>query len=145
MVMTNDMVSHQGKVERVENHKVFVRFEQKASCSDCQSVAVCPAAKGKDNIVEVSDFTGDFAPNDEVILSGRQSMGRLAVVFAFVIPLITIISAVVCGILLSGSEAIGGLAGLLTLFPYYFILYLLRHKISKKFVFTLSKSPTSIA
>ena len=141
--MTNEYIRHQGIVQRIDNQRVYVRIEQKAACKDCHAGAVCLAADKKEKMIEVSDYTGDFAVQEQVIISVRQSMGWVAIVVAYVIPLVLVIFFVVAGIYVSGSEAGGGLAGLLVLLPYYFFLYLLRDKINKRFDFTLLKAPES--
>jgi len=97
----------------------------------------------KIHLCYLGDYTGDFAVQEQVIISVRQSMGWVAIVVAYVIPLVLVIFFVVAGIYVSGSEAGGGLAGLLVLSPYYFFLYLLRDKINKRFDFTLLKAPES--
>ncbi len=140
-IMTEDYIRHQGKIEKVEKHKVYVRIEQKAACSDCHAKFVCLASDKKDKIIEVNDNSGCYSPQEDVIISARSSMGLFAVVIAFAIPLILVIISIVAGMNTTGNEGIGGLAGLSVLVPYYFILYLFRDKLKKKFIFTLSKIP----
>jgi len=139
--MGKDCIKHQGIVEGIDNQNIIVRIEQKAACKDCHAGSVCLAADKKDKIIEVNDCTGNFVLREEVIVSVSQSIGFYAVVFAYVVPLLLVILSVVAGVYASGSDAIGGLTGLLVLLPYYFVLYLLRDKFKKKFVFSLSKLP----
>ncbi|MDR2916757.1 MAG: SoxR reducing system RseC family protein [Tannerella sp.] len=139
--MTKDYIRHQGKVERIEKHKVYVRIEQKAACSDCHAKSVCLASDKKDKIIEVNDNSGCYSLQEDVIISARSSMGLFAVIIAFAIPLILVIVSLIAGMNTSGNEVIGGLVGLSVLIPYYFILYLFRDKLKKKFIFTLSKIP----
>ena len=137
--MTDEYIRHQGIVERIDNHKVFVRIEQKAACKDCHAGSVCLAADKKEKTIEVSDYSGSYTLQEEVIVSVRQFMGLYAAAMAYVIPLFLVILFVVAGVYISGSEAIGGIAGLSVLLPYYFILYLLQNKMKKRFIFSLSK------
>jgi len=139
--MINELIKHQGKVERIDNQKVYVRIEQKTSCSDCHAVAVCLASDKKEKIIEVIDASGSYGLQEDVFVSIRQSNGFFAVFIAYFIPLLLVVIAVVTGLFVSGDEVIGGFAGLMTLLPYYFILYLMRHKLKRKFIFTLSKIP----
>ena len=137
--MTKEKIIHQGIVERIEKNKVFVRIEQKAACSECHAATVCLVSDKKIKIIEVNDCTGSYAPQEHVLVSGLSSMGFHAVGIAFALPLLLVIISVFAGIILSGSEVISGMTGLLILFVYYFILYLVRDKIKKNFLFTLSK------
>lgn len=139
--MTNNYIEHKGKVERIDKHKVFVRIEQTTACQGCHASPVCLSVNKKDKIIEVNDFSGCFFVQEEVIVSVKQTMGLMAAVIAFILPFLSVILSVIAGIYITGSEAVGGMLGLLILFPYYFILYLFRDKIKKKFVFSLSKIP----
>lgn len=138
--MTKDYIQHQGTVERIEKHKVYVRIEQKAACSDCHAKSVCLASDKKDKIIEINDLSGGYAPHEEVIVSARTSMGFLAVFIAFAIPLFLVIISLIAGMRTTGSEGLGGLIGLSVLVPYYFVVYLFRDRLKKKFIFTLSKT-----
>ena len=140
-MITSDYIYHQGTIERIEKRKVFVRIEQKAACQDCRAGSVCLASDKKEKIIEVMDFSGNFTVREEVIVSIRQSTGLLAASIVYVIPLLFVIIAIVAGRYATGSEVTGGLIGLLVLFPYYFVLYLLRDKLKKSFTFSLSKIP----
>jgi len=137
--MTKGMIIHQGKVERIEKNKVFVRIEQKAACSDCHAAAACLVADKKDKIIEVNDFAGSYALQEHVVVTGHSSTGLYAVVIAYAIPLLAVVISVIAGIFISKSEIVGGLTGLAVLAVYYFVLYSLREKIKKKINFTLSK------
>ena len=137
--MTSDIIIHQGIVERIDKNKVFVRIEQKIACSECNAVSVCFVANKKDKIIEVNDYSGSYALQEEVLVSARSSMGLFAVVVAYGIPLLAVVVAVVVGISISQNEVIGGLTGFLVLVVYYLILYLLRDKIKGNLLFILSK------
>ena len=135
----NDYIQHQGKIERIEKHKVYVRIEQKASCQECHAVAGCLAADKKDKIIAVDDFSDSFTLQEEVVVSVRQSLGLFAVFIAYIIPLFFVIITFVVVLYASDSEVMGGLIGLSVLLPYYYILSLFRDKLKKRFFFSLSK------
>ncbi|MDR1381852.1 MAG: SoxR reducing system RseC family protein [Tannerella sp.] len=136
--MKND-IRHQGIVEKVEKHKVFIRVEQQAACSACHARSACAASEKKDRIIEVDDDSGRYAVNERVLVSVQSAAGFLAVILAFVIPLALVVAALTAGAVRSGSEAVGGLAGLAILIPYYPLLYVFRGRLKKKFIFSLSK------
>jgi sigma-E factor negative regulatory protein RseC len=131
-------IRHRGIVEKVENHKVFVRIEQQAACSACHARSACHASEKKDRIIEISDDSGRYAANEQVFVSIQSTAGFIAVTVAFVIPLALTVAAVVTGA--NQSEGVGGLAGLAVLIPYYLILYVFRDKLKKKLTFSLSKA-----
>ena len=90
-------------------------------------------------VIEIEDYSGKFEINEQVRVCGQYTMGMQAVWLAFVLPLFLIVLFVAIGTFSFRNELIGGLAGLLILFPYYMILHLKRDRLKQKFVFTLSK------
>ena len=137
--MNRDYIRHQGVVEGIESHKILVKITQKAACSDCHVKSVCLSSDSKEKIIEVYDDSGKFSINDDVIVSVQTSLGHLAVFLTFIIPLALVVATIFAGIKISSNEGISGLLGLFILVPYYFILYIFRDKLKRKFVFTLSK------
>jgi sigma-E factor negative regulatory protein RseC len=135
-----DSIRHQGIVEKVEKHSVFVKIEQQAVCSACHARTACLTSGKKEKIIEINDDSGMYAANEPVIVSVQSSVGFFAVLTAFVIPLALVVIAVITGTDKSGSEGVGGLAGLSVLIFYYLLLYVFRDKMKKKFVFSLSKA-----
>jgi Positive regulator of sigma E activity len=144
VIMKKDYLQHQGIVDSIEKNKVFVRIEQKTACSDCHARSACLSSDRKEKVIEVDDDSGQFDLNEEVIVSVQSSMGLYAVVLSFVIPLVLVVLTLFICIKITGDEALSGLTGLLILVPYYFVLYVLRGKIKKHFVFSVSKVHSSV-
>ena len=138
--MTKDYIRHKGVVESIEKHKVLVKILQKTTCSDCHAKSVCLSSDRKEKTIEVYDNSGRFCLNEEVIVSVQSSMGHLAVILAFIIPLTLVVTTIFACLKISGNEGISGLIGLSVLVAYYFVLYFCRDKLKKSFVFTLSKA-----
>jgi sigma-E factor negative regulatory protein RseC len=140
MMAQQNYIRHLGKVERIEKHKVYVRIEQNAACSDCHAQSVCLASDKKEKIIEINDYSESYSLREEVIVTARSSMGLFAVLIAFVIPLLLVIISLIAGLNLSRNEVVGGLIGLSILVPYYLILYFFRDRLKRNFIFTLSKN-----
>lgn len=136
----SESINHNGIIEKIEGDTIFVRIIQQSACSGCHAQSMCSASEKKEKIIEVTDNDpGRFHVNEEVTLSGKSSLGLQAVLLAFVLPLIVVLAAIVAGTYLQWDETTSGLTGLLLLIPYYCILYILREKLKRKFIFTLKK------
>ncbi len=136
----SENISHNGRIERIEDGKIFVRIVQRSACSGCHAKGMCSVADSKEKIIETSDTNpGRFQVGEEVALCGESSLGMQAVLLAFVFPMVVVISAVAVGSCLGWSEEATGLIGLLLLVPYYCILYFFRERLKRKFIFTLKK------
>ena len=130
----SESINHTGFVEKIDGDTVFVRITQQ-----CHAKSMCTASESKEKIIEVPDNSGKFHINEEVQLCGQSSLGLQAVLLAFVFPLIIVFAAIVTGTSMQWEETTSGLTGLLLLVPYYCILYFLRDKLKKRFIFTLKK------
>lgn len=136
----SENINHNGRIEKIENGKIFVRITQRSACSLCHAKGMCGAADSKEKIIEVSDTDpGRFQVGEEVALCGKSSLAMQAVLLAFVLPMAVVIVAVATGSSLGWSEEATGLTGILLLVPYYSILYFFRERLKRKFIFTLKK------
>ena len=136
----SESINHNGRIEKIEGDTIFVRIIQQSACSGCHAKGMCSASDQKEKIIEVNDPNSDkFHVNEEVTLCGQSSLGLQAELLAFVLPLIIVVAAIVAGTYLQWDETTSGLTGLLLLVPYYCILYFLREKLKRKFIFTLKK------
>ena len=127
----SESINHNGIIEKIDGGTVYVRIIQQSACSGCHAKSMCTASESKEKIIEV--------PDEEVQLCGQSSLGLQAVLLAFVFPLIIVFAAIVTGTSMQWEETTSGLTGLLLLVPYYCILYFLRDKLKKRFIFTLKK------
>ena len=128
----SESINHNGIIEKIDGGTVYVRIIQQSACSGCHAKSMCTAS-------EIPDNSGKFHINEEVQLCGQSSLGLQAVLLAFVFPLIIVFAAIVTGTSMQWEETTSGLTGLLLLVPYYCILYFLRDKLKKRFIFTLKK------
>lgn len=134
-----ESINHSGVIERIDGHTVFVKIVQQAACSTCAAHDLCCASERKEKLIELTDYSGRFHVGETVLIVGETSLGLQAVALAFVLPLLIVLGAVIAGTEWGWEETTCGLVALLLLLPYYYILYLLRDRLKKRFVFTLKK------
>lgn len=136
--MTNN-IEHIGIVENMDGMHISVRIVQTSACSTCVAAGHCNASEMKVKIIDV--YTPDYnryTVGQEVRLLGSSSMGMQAVLWAFGVPFVILVIVLsVLQLALGLSEVVSALGALASLAPYYVVLYLLRHKMSKKFSFTI--------
>jgi sigma-E factor negative regulatory protein RseC len=139
MVMSEN-IYHKGVIERMEGDKAFVRIVQQSACAACHAQSMCSVSGGKVKWIEVTVPAGRFHVNEEVTVCGRSSLGLKAVLIAFVLPLVAVVAAIATGLFAGWTEIASALGGLLFLALYYGVLYFLRDKLKKQFVFILKKT-----
>jgi len=138
-------IHHSGVIEEINGNTVFVRIIQQSACAGCHARSMCIASDNKEKIIEVTDFSKSFHPQESVMLVGKTSLGLQAVFLAFVIPLILVIIAIVLGTYLSWPETTSAIIAIAVLVPYYCLLYLMREKLKRRFIFTLEKITEDIS
>lgn len=134
-----DTIKHLGTVEHIDGTHVQVRIVQTSACSSCTAKAYCHSSESKEKLIDIYDTdTSGLKTGDEVMIYGTTSMGMRAVVLAFGVPfLILIIALFITYSCTGGNEILSGIIALLSITPYYIVLYLCKDKLKKNFLFTL--------
>jgi sigma-E factor negative regulatory protein RseC len=131
-------VSHKGVVVAVDGNKIKVQIESVSACAACHAKGMCTLSDKEDKLIDIeSPKAADKKVGDVVTVVVTQQRGMQAVVLAYILPAIVVILSLV-GLLNIVSEPVAIILSLLLLAVYYLILYLLRNKISSKFVMTLA-------
>jgi sigma-E factor negative regulatory protein RseC len=137
----NEKISHSGIVESAENGHIRVKILQASACSSCQAKAMCASAESKEKIIDVWNDPRSYTLGEEVTVCGSMSMGRNAVVLAFVIPLVLMVLWLVAALqLLSLSETWAVLGLLVLLGIYYAVLSAFRERLSRSFSFWIERN-----
>lgn len=154
------MIKHDGIVIAVNGDgTVRVRIVQTSACASCKAKAMCASAESKEKEIEAL-FIGDEARRlegerqdvklgDEVVVMVQHKMGWKAVMLAYVLPFVVMMSVIVLGnevIALVSDEAAGkngeaiiGTIALCAMGVYYIVLGFFKNKIQKDFSFTARK------
>ena len=134
------MIKHDGIVIAVNGDgTVLVRIVQTSACAACKAKAMCASAESKEKeIVALGD--GLLAVGDEAEVIVQQKMGWKAILLAYMLPFIVMITVVAIGNGQLGiREEVIGTAALCAMGVYYIVLGFFKDKIQKEFSFTARK------
>lgn len=135
------MIEHEGIIEKIIGNHISVRILQQSACNACHAKGACMAADSKEKLIDVFDYTGSFRENERVIIQGKVSMGYKAVLWAFLLPLVVLVTMLVLTISVwNFSDTEAAISSILALVPYYIVLYMLRNKMADSFKFTIKKT-----
>lgn len=134
----DEIIEHQGVIESIEGSHVRVNIVQLAACSGCKARSLCTSSESKEKIIDVYELNAEnkYKVGDSVNVCGTLRMGRLAVLFAFGIPLIIIAVWMIMAIAylkLGELFSVCVLAAILAV--YFYVLYLNRDRMAKRFSF----------
>ena len=133
-------IEHLAEVVAIDGHMVEVKMVVNSACVSCQAKSACGAAESVDKSVNVSvERPNIFAIGDKVMVSITPEMGLKAIVYAYILPFVLLLSSLLLTLGLKLSEAISGLASLGVVGLYYGGLYLMRDRLEKEMIFNLSK------
>ena len=131
-------IRHDGVVDSIDGQTVVVRITQSSACGGCRARNICRAAESKDKLVEVQCAdAGSLRTGQMVTVAGAESLGMKAVMWAFGLPLVLLLAAMIVVMALTGNERMAALAALGILVPYYIVLFLMRERLKKDFKFRL--------
>ncbi|MBR5803262.1 MAG: SoxR reducing system RseC family protein [Bacteroidaceae bacterium] len=136
----SDIIQHLGTVESIEGSHVRVIIVQTSACATCAAHKFCNSSESKEKMIDV--YTKDatsYRVGQSVKVFGTTSMGMRAVLWAFGVPFVVLVMVLyTCILLTDGNEPLSALVAMGALMVYYLILYMCRHRMSRKFVFTIA-------
>ena len=131
-------VSHEGIVTEIDNNNIRIKILSKSACASCNIKTACNMSEMQEKIITIA------APKDKELSVGQEvkvsiALGQAnkAVIFAYVIPSIILISMI---FILNGfkiDEGINALISIGSLIPYYLILFLFKDKIKRNFEYEI--------
>ena len=134
----NNRISHEGIVTNIDNENIEVKILSKSACGACHIKTACNMSEMQEKIISIP------VPKDKKLSIGQEvkiSMGlgqaNSAVIFAYVIPVIILISIIFILNSLKIDEGINALISIGSLIPYYLILFLFKDKIKRKFEYEI--------
>jgi len=130
-------ISQSGIVDRVTDQSIFVQTISVSACASCHAKGACQSSDMSPKMIEIDRSKApSVRPGEQVKVVMQESLGLSAVFIGYIVPLLLLL--ITLGILsLIATEAVAGLTAIVLLVPYYLILYFFRHRLKKKFSFTI--------
>lgn len=133
------VITHQGTVENVNGKHISVRITQTAACSTCVAKKMCNSSESKDKRIDVIDSNASsYHEGEEVLLTGSLEMGLKAVLLAYIIPLVLLVSILLLSVHFTANEPLAALGAIGGLTVYYTLLYFNKGRLTRKFSFIIT-------
>ncbi|MDR0295435.1 MAG: SoxR reducing system RseC family protein [Prevotellaceae bacterium] len=133
------LIRHKGVITAIGDKEVTVNIVTTSACASCSGKSFCSMADKKDKTCVIDIVNQEFTIGEEVQVTMRLMQGMMAVVWAYLIPLcllmIILLTLQACKI----PEAGSALVALFVVAAYYFMLYRMRDKLKKKYIFEIEK------
>lgn len=136
--MSMDEISHSAVVREVRETETIVEIVSESACASCAAAGLCTAAEAVKKEIAVPTVRDEgFYVGESVNVSVRRSLGMKAVLISYAVPLLILLVIVGSLSFTSVGEVAAGLAGIGAVALYYLVIYLLRDRFSKEYVFTI--------
>ena len=120
------LMRHEGVVASVDDEKVRVRIVQTSACASCKVAHHCNASEKTEKIIEVP-------------LSHDMKVVRWSLAWAFGLPVVLMIVALILTSLLGGDELMAAMMAVGALAVYYIFLWCMRPLLNRQLVFAIEK------
>ena len=110
------------------------------ACGSCASRKAC--SMGQSEKREITVYTADacnYSVGEQVEVGAKQSLGVVAVLLCYVVPLVVLVASLATTIGCGVIEGVSAIVSLGATLLYYAVLYLFRNRISKRIIFTINK------
>ena len=138
--MSKNEISHIGRVKEMTPESTVVEIISSSACSACHAKGLCGVSEEKVKEIEVpTDPYATWNVGDEVRVMLRQTMGLKAVWISYVVPLLILMILILTLSAVNVKEICAGLVSIAAVAVYYLVIYLLRNRLAKDFVFYLKE------
>lgn len=135
-----EQIEHKGVVLSTEEGVIRVAIEVSEACGGCSARKSC--AMGQTTRREIEIFTaesGNYSIGEVVKVGAKQSLGIMAVVLCYIVPLVVLVATLAIAVAMGLSEGVSAMVALGFTAIYYALLALMRNRISKRVTFTINK------
>lgn len=136
------MIEHDGIIDHIAGNVAHVKIESVSACASCHAKGVCSAADQEEKYLDVPLYNTRHQQGDPVVVQVAKRLGFRAVALGYVYPFL-LLMVVLVGMLAAGARELNaGIFALLSIVPYYLLLYLFRKRITSTFTFSIKKTFT---
>jgi len=131
-------ITHRGRIVSITPEVTTVEIVSESACAACHAKGLCSLGDSKVKQVELPTRGWDnYSVGQEVSVVLRATMGHKAVWLAYVVPLIILVAALLGILSAGGSELLAGLGAIGAVALYYGVIWLLRERLRKEYVFNI--------
>ena len=127
-----------GVVTAISPDSVTVHLQQQSACCHCHARDLCVSTECRDLELHLESHGQHFTVGQSVRIVAHRRVGRLAILLAFVLPLLLLLlSLSLAQTLLAVSEGVSALLALGLLTLYYLSLYTQRQRLASRLVLSV--------
>ena len=137
--MSNE-IKHLGIIEHIDLPHIRVRIEQSPACISCKVAHSCNISESKKKTIDIYTSNPNFQIGQQVIVSTSSSTAAYSTMIGFVLPLALLLSILLFTKQAGTPDEKAALAAIISLVPYYCLIWILRKRIAKNISFKIEET-----
>jgi sigma-E factor negative regulatory protein RseC len=133
------MIQHTGKILSVEKNIAEISLQKTSACAACHAKSACISADNKERLITAKIDPKEYSIGEEVQVNLKTGQGYKAVLLAYVIPFLIILSVLIAGEAMILPEWQSGLLSLAIAALYFGVLKLFGEKMTNTMTFEVEK------
>ncbi len=135
LTMEQDKIEQKGRVIDIDTNKVKVNILVQEACAHCAMSGFCPGAKTRTIEADKPDFQVEKGQPVSVVMD--EKVGFNALLYVYIIPFFILMAVLIITEILTHNDGLSGLAAVISVIPYYIILYFMKKRFEKKIHFKI--------
>ena len=132
------VIEHSATVTAVDGETVMVEIASRSACATCCLKDGCGIFNCRLHSLQIYSPTPErYQPGQTVMVVIAESRGWAAVLFAYVLPLILVLSTLAVTWIFTADETAAAIYSLTILIPYYLVLRLFHKSFTRHFSFKI--------
>jgi sigma-E factor negative regulatory protein RseC len=136
------MIEHEGIIDHIEGDVAHVKIDSVSACASCHAKGACGAADQDEKYLDVPLQGSTYTQGESVHVQIEKRLGFKAVGLGYVYPFLLLMAVLIVLTYTGFPELKAGIYALLSMVPYYLVLYLFRKRIESTFTFSIKKTYT---
>lgn len=134
-----NLIDHEGIIDHINADVAHVKIDSQSACAACHAKGVCGAADQEEKFLDIHLHGAKYNEGESVRVQVARHLGFKAVALGYLFPFLILMGVLISLTMLGVEELKAGLFALLSIIPYYLVLYLLRRRIESTFTFSIRK------
>ena len=130
------IIEHEGTVIKNENGHIAVSIISQTACAGCHAKSACNLSDSTEKIIEIHS-ADKVTIGQKVMIIGNQTQNNKAVLLAYILPVIIIITILAVTVSITKNEALAGFLSILFLIIYFISLRAFNDRLKKTFSFKI--------
>jgi sigma-E factor negative regulatory protein RseC len=130
-------VAHTGIIKSIDPKGITVSIVVQSGCASCHIKGNCSMAEQTEKELYIEGNSFSFHVGQRVLVRLKTVQGMQALFLGYMLPFFVLITVMVIASQITTNEGTVGLVSLGSMLPYYFVLYLFKNRLKKKFTYVV--------